>query len=323
MNSNTSIRSRAHTVPRRMIGPMLLCAAACLTACGGGGGGGSVTDTTPPPPPPAPPTAPTAAETAAVLSIYNIPNTLATPTVALQILANQSFSQLKPQAELCGTGSVAVSLDGAAAAGGSAIPLGSHALTASFNNCAVLPFLQLNGQSRYTYNLTASTLGSSSRVGSAVGTATQVHRVGAPGSPASGDFLADGTINFVDSETATADTLTQTTVATPVAGGVLTNNATSRTATVVSGTWQVSRDFAKSNGAFLAERQTYNNARFSIQGQPYTLNGSYDLRFAPTGAPTAITGEFLIFRGDVKVARMVPIISGGFTIEIFGTLSGL
>jgi hypothetical protein len=117
--------------------------------------------------------------------------------------------------------------------------------------------------------------------------------------------------------------LTQTTVATPVAGGVLTNNATSRTATVVSGTWQVSRDFAKSNGAILAERQAYNNARFSIQGQPYTLNGAYDLRFAPTGQPTAITGEFLIFRGDVKVARMVPVISGGFTIEIFGTLSGL
>jgi hypothetical protein len=42
-----------------------------------------------------------------------------------------------------------------------------------------------------------------------------------------------------------------------------------------------------------------------------------------TGAATAITGEFLIFRDDVKVARIVPIISGGFTIEIFGTLSGL
>jgi hypothetical protein len=70
-------------------------------------------------------------------------------------------------------------------------------------------------------------------------------------------------------------------------------------------------------------RYSYNNARFSIQGQPYTLNGGYDVRFAPTGAPTAITGEFLIFRGDVNVALIVPIFSGGFTIEIFGTLSGL
>lgn len=44
---------------------------------------------------------------------------------------------------------------------------------------------------------------------------------------------------------------------------------------------------------------------------------------SPTGAPTAITGEFLIFRDDVNVALTVPIFSGGFTIEIFGTLSGL
>jgi hypothetical protein len=70
-------------------------------------------------------------------------------------------------------------------------------------------------------------------------------------------------------------------------------------------------------------RYRYNNARFSIQGQPYTLSGGYDVRFAPTGVPAAITGEFLIFRGDMKVARMAPIISGGSTIEIFGTLSGL
>ena len=102
----------------------------------------------------------------------------------------------------------------------------------------------------------------------------------------------------------------------PTSGSRLTNNATTAVATFGGGTYEIASDRTISGGSF-----HYRDLRFSINGTPYVLDGTYRLGYAGGTMRLIGSGEVQITSDGVLVARLLVEADGWPRAEVFKPLT--
>lgn len=203
----------------------------------------------------------------------------------------------------CGSGTVGVTLDGAAVSAGTAIPQGTHLLTAAFTNCLTDLLVGTAIDGAATADYTAADLD------------TVMSHVTATGlSGALFSFRSDLYQVTVDGSGAWTRTRSGSDTSVrfaPAPGSRLTDRQSGRSVTFDGGTYSRT-ERPTEDGLAWAATETFENVAIVVEGAAYLLHGRLELRSPPRALMPASPDELSLTSNGTRIARLYPDPSGGW-----------
>lgn len=269
-----------------------------LAACGG-------SDDSPAPPPPAPP--PPAPAPAPIdplaqqrsVAFAEAPFAFNEMGAASVFFGTDDAVKVLASADICSTGSAAVSLDGAAVAVGTTLPTGNHVFAGTFSGCRTVFNSTLTGTSTYSYSAPTTILTNIT----ATATASAMRRLATTSAGESVDWTGTGSGIYTFNETMANGESQFVATFTPANGASLVNNATGATLTFVSGDFRESSAVNIASGAFLRYSVEYRALTFTVGNSTVVFDGAITQTFGP-GNAISPSGEAQMRVGGVMTARV-------------------
>ena len=216
-------------------------------------------------------------------------------------------------ATVCDSGTLSVTLNGAAVSAGQTVPdsgtLAGVAIACDIDGAVYA------GSTSVAYNLT-----SRAPTGTATITATNM-RLTSSFFDGSGFVVTDTTTNgsaslTIDTTTSGPNVISAATIA-PAAGATIRSEVVGLTATFVGGSASIrtTEDFA--SGQITSLGQTFSNLRFSVGTVNYVADGAYE--FA-VGASPGGSGEVVLTGDGARIGRIFVDVDGQLKIEVDGVV---
>ena len=213
-------------------------------------------------------------------------------------------------ADICNTGNATVTLDGAAVAVGTQLPIGNHVIAGTFNGCSTIFNSTLTGNSSYTYSAPTSILTNITATANANG----MRRLATSAAGDAVDWTSTGSGLYSFNEAVANGESTYTATFVPAAGAIVINNATGSALTFVSGDFRESSTLTISSGSFVRYSVEYRALTFTAGGSTVVLDGTLTQTYGANNAITPSGGAQLSVAG-ATAARITFNSQGRLTAE--------
>lgn len=283
-----------------------------LAACGG-------SDDSPAPPPPAPPPPASAPidplAQQRTVAFAEAPLAFNEMGAASVFFGTDEAINVLATGDICSTGNATLSLDGAAVAVGTQLPIGNHVFAGTFSACRTIFDSTLTGNSTYTYSAPTTILTNIT----ATATASAMRRLATTSAGEAVDWTGAGSGVYTFNETIASGESQYAATFTPANGATLLNNATGSVLTFVSGELRESSAVNVSSGTLLRYSVEYRALTISLGNSTIVFDGAVTQTF---GANNTITpsGEAQMRVGDTVAARIVYDTQGKLVADVSGAV---